>query len=217
MSRFGFKFLFVGFFFMLLSVFQLKAEALIDTVSPRRAERYVLKWEKLIPRYSKLQFAGGMGFCSLGMGWEYGKNKQWETDLLIGYIPKFSSDRSSFSFTLKQNFLPWRIPLNERFDFEPLETGLYMNKVFAEDFWTAEPKRYGGAYYKFATSLRFSVFLGQRITLHINKYDPLWKSISFFYEISTNDLYLISYIGNSHALKLQDILILSFGLKFQIL
>ncbi|MCS2917690.1 hypothetical protein NXW71_04920 [Parabacteroides merdae] len=42
------------------------------------------------------------------------------------------------------------------------------------------------------------------------------KSISFFYELSTCDLYLINKIGNGY-LKPKDYLSLSFGLKLQIL
>lgn len=187
------------------------------SISNSREIKHAIRWEHLTPRYTKLQIAGGMGIASFGFGWDYGKNRQWETDLLIGYIPEFSSDRSSFTFTLKQNFIPWKIPLSNSFSFEPLETGLYMNKVFSDSFWAVEPERYNGPYYKFATSIRFSVFLGQRINLHINRQDPIWKSISFFYEVSTNDLYLVSYAGNTKALNLGDILVLSFGLKFQIL
>lgn len=180
----------------------------------RHLEKYILRWNKLIPDYSKLQFAGGMGVLSLGFGWDYGRHRQWETDILFGYLPRFSGDRGCGTFTLKQNYIPWKIPLGGRWSLEPLETGLYMNKLMSRDFWTREPDKYGGPYYRFATNLRFSAFLGQRVTVQLGK-QALHRSLTFFYEFSSNDLYIISAFTN-RTLKLDDILVLSFGVKFQI-
>ena len=70
-----------------------------------KAEKYKTYWQKLIPTYSKLQFAGSMGLLSAGIGWDYGKRNQWETDLLIGYVPRYSSSAKA-TFTVKQNFMP---------------------------------------------------------------------------------------------------------------
>lgn len=194
-----------------------EAQQPADTTRHDPVKQYMIRWEKFIPRYSKLQVAGGMGVVSLGLGWDYGKNKQWETDLFVGYLPAFSGDHNSFTFTLKQNFIPWEAGINARFTFAPLTTGLYANRVSSNKFWTAEPDKYDGPYYRFATGLRFSAFLGQRISLHINKKNSGWKSVSLFYELSSNDLYISSYVENRKALSIFDILVLSFGLKLQIL
>ena len=75
-----------------------------------------------------------MGIISLGIGWEYGKRRQWETQLLFGYIPKFSSDDEKFTMTLKENFIPWRRNIGKGWWFEPLECSLYFNTVFGHDF-----------------------------------------------------------------------------------
>lgn len=204
--------------FLLVCASTVNAENPTDSIDAyNREAKYKMKWRKLTPRYVKTQVAGGMGLVSMGFGWDFGKSKQWETDMMIGYIPKFSANRGALAFTLKQNYIPWKVPLSERFILEPLETGLYMNKVVGENFWSVEPEKYDGPYYKFATSIRFSVFFGQRIKMFIFAKDPHWKSISLFYELSTNDLYLISYAGNTKSLSLGDILVLSFGLKLQIL
>ena len=50
----------------------------------RKLEKYKKGWESLIPRYEKIQYAGSMGLISLGVGWDYGRKKQWETDLFLG-------------------------------------------------------------------------------------------------------------------------------------
>ena len=38
----------------------------------KRVHRYRRAWEALIPTHTKLQYAGGMGLLSWGIGWDYG-------------------------------------------------------------------------------------------------------------------------------------------------
>lgn len=154
-----------------------------------------------------------MGLVSAGTGWEYGKNRQWETELLLGIIPKHSSKRTKVTFTLKQNFTPWRVPLRGRVALEPLSAGLYLNTVFGGEFWMKNPDRYPQGYYWFSTRLRIHVFVGQRIRFNIPE-NRRWflSSITAFYELSTCDLYVIQAVRNSY-MKAGDVLRLSFGLK----
>ena len=35
-----------------------------------------------------------MGLLSFGTGWDYGKRNQWETDILLGFIPKYSAKKT---------------------------------------------------------------------------------------------------------------------------
>ena len=182
----------------------------------KRVHRYRKNWEKLIPTHSKIQFAGNMGLFSIGPGWDYGKHNQWETDIYLGFIPKYSSKKSKITMTLKQNYMPWNLNLGERFSIEPLSCGLYFNTVFGDNFWVEEPERYPEGYYGFSSKVRIHVFLGQRITYEI---DPerrfTAKTVTFFYELSTCDLYVVSAATNRY-LRPKDYLSLSFGLKFQL-
>ena len=171
-------------------------------------------WNKLIPRYIKGQFAGSIGMFSVGTGWNYGKD-HWETDVLLGLVPRHSDRHAMATFTVKQNYLPWKIPINEQFDFEPLNCGLFLNTLFDGDFWVKEPDRYPKGYYGFSTKVRIHVFVGERVTFKFKRQDMFAKSVSFFYELSTSDLYLINAINNSY-LKPKDYLSLAFGVKFQI-
>lgn len=183
----------------------------------RRVHRYRKHWESLIPTHTKLQFAGNMGLISLGTGWDYGKRNQWETDIFFGILPKYQSDRTKITMTLKQNYLPWSIGLGKDFSVEPLACGMYFNTVFGEDFWTNEPDRYPKGYYGFSSRVRIHVFLGQRLTYDIPPRLRLGaRAVTFFYEISTCDLYVVSAFTNKY-LKPRDYLSLSFGLKMQML
>lgn len=181
----------------------------------KRVEGYRNMWESLMPTYTKIQYAGGMGLINAGLGWSYGKKDQWETDIFFGIIPKYSSDNAKITFTLKQNYIPWRKKLNDSFTFEPLECGLYFNTVFSDEFWTKEPDRYPKGYYNISTRVRTHVFIGQRLRFNIPDKKRLFaRSITAFYEISSCDFYIISAFTNH--LNPDDYLRLSFGLKFDI-
>lgn len=198
--------------------FIIKDDSIRNTKHTRydnRVHRFRRNWERIIPTHSKIQYAGNMGLLSFGTGWDYGKHNQWETDILLGFIPKYSSKKAKVTMTLKQNYMPWSINIGKGFSTEPLTCGLYVNTVFGNQFWVNEPERYPKGYYGFSSKVRFHVFMGQRLTYDI---DPqrrfMAKSVTFFYEISTCDLYVISAVNNSY-LRPRDYLSLSFGLKFQ--
>lgn len=184
----------------------------------KKAKKMIDRWNMLIPRYSKIQFAGSMGLISIGTGWDYGKNKQWETDLLFGIVPRYSTKKVKVTMTLKQNFIPWSIKLkNENFSFKPFSTGLYLNTVFGEQFWRSEPSKYPNGYYKFSTKLRLNIFVGQGWEYKFDTSKKVFcKSITFFYELSTNELYLMSAFTNRYV-KAKDFLGLSFGIKVNFL
>ncbi len=209
--------------FLLMAVCFTDAQAQIETAHPTprrydtRVHHYRRAWQSLIPTHTKIQMYGGMGLVSVGMGWDYGKRGQWETDVLLGVVPQYSSNHFKMTFTLKQNLIPWSIDLNKNFALEPLTTGIYFNTVFSDDFWTSEPDRYPDGYYGFSTRVRTHAFVGQRIRFDIpDRHRFFARSITAFYEVSTCDFYLVSAFTNGGYLKPKDYLRLSFGLKFQI-
>ena len=182
----------------------------------KRIEKYQRLWNHLIPSYTKIQYAGNMGLLSFGTGWDYGKNNQWETDVFLGFVPRYNTDNFKVTLTLKQNFIPWNINLKKGFSLDPMACGLYINSVFGGDFWSSEPDKYPSNYYNFSTKIRFNIYLGQRITYRIPTEKRFFaKSVTLFYEISTNELYMISAVQNSY-LKPKDYLSLSLGLKMQL-
>lgn len=182
----------------------------------KRLRRYRSVWDAMVPSHNVLQFCGNMGLFSVGVGWDYGKRKQWETQLLFGYIPKYDSYRPKITMTIKENFVPWRMDVRDGWlFFEPLECGLYLNTVFGHDFWTKQPTKYESGYYPFSTRLRPNVFLGERMKLEIPHQRRFFlKSITAFYELSTNDIYIMRLVHGGSP-KFWDLFGLSLGLKFQ--
>ena len=89
-----------------------KVVAVQESKYEKHLDRRARAWASLIPTHFVIQNAGNMGVISLGVGWSYGKNRKWETELLFGYIPRHDSSRGKLTTTLKGNYIPWRIDLN---------------------------------------------------------------------------------------------------------
>lgn len=182
----------------------------------RHTERYKEAWQRFIPKQTMVHFAGSIGLVSAGVGWNYGKQHRWETELLVGILPKYNSDEAKVTLTLKERYAPWNIKLSSRWSIEPLTTGFFFNTIFGEDFWAQQPKRYPKRYYGFSTKIHTHIFIGQRFSYNIPKRHRRYnKGVSVYYELSTNDIYLLSALSN-HRIRPSDILSLSFGMRFLI-
>lgn len=189
-----------------------------DSRYDRRVRRYRRHWEALIPTHTILQYAGNMGLISAGIGWDYGRHRQWELDWMFGFLPKFNSDRNKLTMTIKTTYIPWSSYLRHGILLEPFSCGLYANTVFGSEFWDRQPGRYPDKYYEFlSTKLRLNIFIGQRLGYIVprNKRKAV-KSITAFYEVSTCDLYIRS-LFQGNGMRFWDILSVSFGLRFQML
>lgn len=183
----------------------------------RRIHRYRKQWNSLIPTQHVMQFCGNMGLVSVGIGWDYGRRRQWETQLLFGFVPKYDSHNAKITMTVKQNYIPWSIFISNVWNIEPLQCGIYLNTVFGHDFWTKQPTKYESGYYPFSTRLRPNVFVGERFTKAVpNNRRKYIKSLSFFYELSTNDIYVMHLI-HTGSMGFWDLFGLSLGIKAQLL
>ena len=180
-------------------------------------------WQTVRPHYTKAQFAGSMGVLSIGGGWCYGK-QHWETELFLGFVSPYTKEanpenkfkrKTVPTATLKQNYIPWRMPLSKHFLFEPLSCSLYLNTLFHDCYWVNAPSKYQKNYYFFSTKVRTLFALGERIRFNADKNKKWKRDITFFYEISTCDLYLLCSVKDK-ALSPKDILSLSLGIKVQL-
>lgn len=161
------------------------------------------------------QFAGSIGLIAIGAGWEYGKRGHWATDFLIGYVPKYDTDRSKITLTLRQGITPWSLAINENFSYQPLRTGLYLSTTIGKKFWFSAPEKYPSNYYTFSTRIRPNIYLGQSFSFHLPKSSKPIKVVDFYYDLHTNDFMLISKVQNK-SLKSFDYLGIALGLKLKI-
>lgn len=183
----------------------------------QRLEQRLNNWKRLIPNLMSLQYAGGIGTVSAGVGWDYGPSDNWETHVLVGYLPRKYHHDEYWTFTVRENYLPWRLGfLGEKYRIAPLCVSLSVNSILHSDFWTSEPDRYPSGYYGFSSRIRFHLGIGQRFTYNIpleRRY--LGRQISVYYEISTCDLYVRQKMLNG-SIPLRDIIILGAGIIYTI-
>ena len=140
-----FKYALIVLLLLIISTYAKAERTSLELSQERRS-----KWEKLIPDYHKLQYAGSMGFLSVGTGWAYGKHNNWETEILLGFVPRYRTEDISLTATLKQNYIPFHLDLdkkrNGKWVLAPLTASIYFNKIFGEHFWTELPERYPEKY-----------------------------------------------------------------------
>ena len=126
----------------------------------KNRQRLMKRWKRLIPTQASLQYAGSIGLMSVGWGWHYGKGQHWETDMLIGVVPRYHTEKFHTTFTIKQRYVPWHCMVSHRWTIEPLTAGVFFNTISGDDFWRSLPDKYPKHYYGFSTKVRANIFLG---------------------------------------------------------
>lgn len=191
-------------------------KAAVNEAYEYRIERREKRWMRLMPNLYTLQFAGGIGMVSLGQGWDYGSSDQWETHLLLGYLPKRYGWHHYWTLTLKEIYVPWRFRLGGNWRVKPFFVSLSVNSILHGDFWVSEPDRYPNGYYGFSSKIRFHLGIGQRFSFYIPEHDRyLGRKLSVYYEISTCDLYVRQKVL-SGSIPLRDIITLGVGIIYTI-
>lgn len=202
--------------FIILALILLPLSSSARSKYEQRLERREKMWQKLIPNLYMMQYGGGIANISAGFGWDYGRSNQWETHILLGFVPKKDSHSHYWTFNLRQSYIPWSIPIKQIIQFKPITTSLLVNSILHNDFWMSEPDRYPHGYYGFSSRMRFHLAVGQRWTFVIPRNKRLISSqLSLYYELSTCDLYVRQKFLNS-TIPLKDILSLGFGFIFTI-
>lgn len=166
---------------------------------------------KFLPDHLKLQFAGEIGFLSIGAGYQT-KNKKWEGDLYYGYVPKSVGGVNIHSLTAKLTALPITPVKWKNTSINLLSAGLLVNYTLGKQYFGFTPDNYPFEYYGFPTSVHAAAFLGGGINQKLKTKKRL-NNIGLYYEVLTYDVLLISYLGNKNSLSLTDIMSLGIGIR----
>jgi hypothetical protein len=166
------------------------------------------------PDHIKVQYAGGIGFISIGAGYST-KNQKLEADLYYGYLPKSVGGVRIHSISAKITWIPIHSVSIKKYEMELLMTGLIVNYSFGKQYFSFDPPYYPYNYYSFPTAIHSALFLGSRIG-HDFPTHAFVQRISVYYEILSFDREIISFISNTKSLQVTDIVTLSLGLKINI-
>ena len=165
------------------------------------------------PRHLVLQTGGGVGLVAGGVGYTFLRDR-FTADILVGYVPKKYAGSTLTPATGKLLYWPYTVPLGKKWQLRPLAVGLYMS--YAHGIINdGKPNQYPDGYYWFSTTTRVGPLLGGQLTYRhsVAARPDRQRRLSAYYELGTNDLYLVSYFSSSRGLSPVDILTLSLGLK----
>lgn len=168
------------------------------------------------PYHIKVQFAGDIGFLSVGAGRSFLREKL-ETDLFLGYLPeKIGGDRI-VTTALKVTYAPLRSMEVKSLEWQPLRTGIQLSYTFGKDYYTWEHKHkysaYSKGYYGFPTALHLYFFLGGQVDF--NRVEKLSR-FGAYYEFGSNAEYLLSYAQNRSYLGPGKIFNLALGVRMKL-
>jgi hypothetical protein len=164
------------------------------------------------PRHLVLQTGGGVGMVAAGTGYGFWKDRS-ELDVLVGCVPEKHAGSTLTIFTFKYMYSPWVLPLGEKWQLRPLTVGAYASHTRGV-INDGTKGQYEKGYYWFSRNSRVGPLLGSRISFRRPTESGQLRNASLYYELGSNDLYVLSYALNRRGLSPADILTLSLGLKY---
>ena len=167
------------------------------------------KYVRFLPDYVKLQFAGGIGLLSAGVGYSFFKEKL-EVSYFYGYVPKAVSidDLHSVSLQITAKFL--RFKVNPNIEIVPLNVGWFIHHTFGNEYWITLPSHYPADYYWWSPGRNSGIFLGGEIKTKLLSNKTPASGTAFYARVGTRGLYITSKVGNS-SIPIQDIIEFGFG------
>ncbi|MBT9392153.1 hypothetical protein KLP40_03175 [Hymenobacter sp. NST-14] len=167
------------------------------------------------PRHVLVQTGGGVGMVAAGVGYAFLRDRL-DADVLVGYVPRKHAGTTLTIATLKLLYSPWTLPLTSRLTVKPLSVGVYGSYTHGLRN-PGKPGQYPDDYYWFSNIMRVGPLLGSRLSYALPATATgRRRNLSGYYELGTNDLYLLSYVQNRQALGPHDILTLTLGLKLDL-
>lgn len=174
------------------------------------AQSHVGRYNWLLPDYLKLQYAGGIGFLSAGIGYTFARQRI-DATFFYGYVPKgiTRDDLSSVSLQFTAKLI--RIHLSENIQLLPLNFGWFIHHTFGSEYWIKLPSHYPPEYYWWSPGRNAGIFIGGELKTNWLAGKTPASGIAFYARIGTRGLYLASKFGNN-SISINDIIELGFGI-----
>lgn len=190
---------------ILLIVFVPEVEAFSQVSQKSDSAEY----KRFLPDYVKLQFAGGIGFVSLGVGYTFFKQKL-EVSYFYGYVPEFVSTDDLHSVSLQLTAKLLRFKISNSVELMPLNFGWFIHHTFGKEYWIKLPDKYPEGYYWWSPGRNPGVFLGGEIKTKLFSNKTPASGTVFYIRAGSRGLYIASKFGNS-SIPLSDIIEFGFG------
>lgn len=167
--------------------------------------------EDIRPDFLQVQYAGSIGYISLGAGYHIMRKKAL-VSMQFGHVPNPVGGPLNI---LSGRFLwiPKQYSISQRLSFAPFNVGMMISYHMGSDFRTRWPStRYPDNYYWWQTSFRLHPEYQPSLTLKLREY-TVFKSVTAYLDVNTNELYLVSFAQNREAISAWDILALGVGIR----
>ena len=168
------------------------------------------EWFKILyPDHYKAQFAGGIGFVSAGLGYDFFKERV-DISYFYGYVPTQFAHKELHSVSLQLSGKPFKLDFNSKFDYYPLNIGIFLHHTFGDEYYVTWPDHYPEDYYWWYPGRTGGLFLEGQLNYQFKDSDQTFSEIGFYYRIVTRGVYLTSKFSNS-SIPIEDIFSLGLG------
>ncbi len=168
-------------------------------------------WEKMIPDYVNLQYAGSIGFLSAGAGYDLFHEKA-ALSAHIGYVPESLGGELTI-VAVKFQYKPWKFKVKDRVIIYPFNPVFFPSYTLGQNFdFKFEKPQYREGYYFWSSALRIHLGVGAEAKI-LSKPESKIKSLSIFAEANTNDLYALSWFKNRTSTPFYKMFKLGYGVK----
>ena len=169
----------------------------------------------LIPDDAILQYAGSIGYLSVGAGYELFGNKRGNIDINYGYVPE-SKGGALHIVTAKFAYRPFVINISNWAKIYPFNPGVFIRYTFNRNLgFNFDTVQYPKGYYYFSEAARPHLSFSNEFQLTKGKTLERTglKALSIYSEFNTNDYYLVNYFQNTKALSVTDIFKVGIGIR----
>lgn len=173
------------------------------------------KLKFLIPDEAIVQYAGSIGYFSVGAGYEIFGNKRGNLAFHYGYVPENKGGELNIA-TVKLSYKPWVVKLKEWGTLYPFNPGFFASYTFHKDLSLFFPSgQYPNDYYYWSEAIRPHLSFSTELELKLPKAltNVGVRALGLYIETNTNDFYLINYLQNMKTLTIDDIFQLGLGLR----
>lgn len=163
-----------------------------------------------LPDYYKLQYAGGIGFLSAGIGYGF-FNERIDISYFYGYVPQWFSENDLHSVSLQLTGKPLKVNPTDKIEYYPLNIGIFVHHTFGSDYFIALPGHYPEDYYWWAPGRTGGLFVEGQFNYQFNASRKMFSEMGVYYRVVTRGIYLTSKFSNA-SVPLEDILSFSLGI-----
>jgi len=160
------------------------------------------------PDYAKIQFAGNIGFLSVGFGYQFFNNHLC-SEILYGYVPaSISKAKEIHTITLKNTFQVFNREIRA-ITLSPI-TGFTVSYETGNNSFLKLPDKYPKDYYS-TNAFHLTLFIGAKVHKDITN-SKIIKGIDFYFEVGMVDTYLL-YAIKSKEVKINQIFSSAIGIN----